>query len=129
MGAPAAVVGDLVSATCPVHQIPNPASGIPQPGPPMPFSAPILTGVAATVLIGGKPAVVAGNTGVNTPPHVGLHASDPFMAPPLQLATVTTGSPTVFAEGRPMATATSTCTVCAGTPGQLAATGATVLIG
>lgn len=129
MGVPAAVVGDRVSATCALHLIPNPASGIPQPGPPVPFSAPVVTGVAATVRIGGKPAVVVGCTGVNTPPHVGLHPADPFMVPPLQLATVTGGSPTVLVEGRPLATASSACTVCFGAPGVLAATGATVLVG
>ena len=36
---------------------------------------------------------------------------------------------TVLVEGRPLATATSTCTVCAGAPGTLAATGTTVLVG
>jgi hypothetical protein len=37
MGTPAAVLGDRISASCAGHQVPNPASGVPQPGPPMPL--------------------------------------------------------------------------------------------
>lgn len=129
MGQPAAVMGDRVSATCAAHQIPNPASGVPQPAPPMPFSAPLLQSLATTVQIGGKPAVVVGSSGMNTPPHVGLHPSDPFMVPTAQMATVTGGSSTVLFDGKPAARTGSPCTVCAGAPGQLAGTGATVLIG
>jgi uncharacterized Zn-binding protein involved in type VI secretion len=129
MGQPAAVMGDKVTATCATHQIPNPASGVPQPAPPMPFSAPLLQNLAPTVQIGGKPAAVAGSSGLNMPPHVGLHASDPFMAPPTQMATVTGGSSSVLIEGKPAAKTGSPCTVCAGAPGQLAGTAATVLIG
>ena len=42
---------------------------------------------------------------MNTPPHVGLHASDPFMAPPMQIGRVVSGSPTVMIGGKPAATA------------------------
>jgi uncharacterized Zn-binding protein involved in type VI secretion len=129
MGQPAAVTGDKVSAICATHQIPNPASGVPQPAPPMPFSAPLTQNLAPTVQIGNKPVAVAGSSGLNLPPHVGLHASDPFMAPPTQRATVTGGSASVFFEGKPAARTGSPCTVCAGAPGQLAGTAATVLIG
>ncbi|PZS32181.1 MAG: hypothetical protein DLM59_08615, partial [Pseudonocardiales bacterium] len=73
MGTPAAVAGDQVTGTCAIHQIPNPASGAPQPGPPFPFSAPLTLGLATRTLIAGKPAVVVGASGLNTPPHVGLH--------------------------------------------------------
>jgi len=129
MGEPAAVAGDRVTATCAVHLIPNPATGAPQPAPPLPFSAPLVRGLAPSILIGGKQAAVAGSAGQNTPPHVGLHASDPFLAPTAQMATVTGGSATVLFEGKPAARTGSPCTVCAGAPGQLAGTGATVLIG
>ena len=74
-------------------------------------------------------AVVAGCSGLNAPPHVGLFPSDPFMAPPMQLGTVVSGSATVLVEGRPMATAAPACTVCFGAPGQLLASAATVLVG
>src|SRR5262245_26076796 len=110
MGAPVAVQGDRITGMCPLHQIPNPASGVPQPAPPMPFSAPVLDGAVPGVLVGGKPVLVVGSGGMNTPPHVGLHATDPFLAPPAQRGVVTSGSPTVLAGGRPVATAASGAT-------------------
>ncbi len=129
MGAPAAVLGDRISGTCPIHQIPNPASGVPQPGPPMPFSAPLTIGLATRTFIAGKPAAVVGSSGLNVPPHVGLHPADPFMAPPVQKGTVVGGSATVLIEGKPAATSAATTTMCAGLPGALTGTAATVLIG
>jgi uncharacterized Zn-binding protein involved in type VI secretion len=129
MGTPAAVMGDQVTGTCPIHQIPNPTTGVPQPAPPLPFAAPLLTGLATRTMIGGKPAAVQGSSGLNTPPHVGLHASDPFMVPTTQRAQVVMGSTTVMIEGKPAAKTGSSCTICAGTPGQLTGSAATVLIG
>ncbi len=128
MGVPAAVVGDQITGICVGHQIIGPL-GNPLPAPPLPFMAAITTGVAPTVLIGGKPAAVVGAGGMCVPPHVGLHASDPFLAPPLQQGTVVSGSPTVFAEGKPLATMSSSCTMCMGPASTLVATGATVLVG
>jgi len=128
MGAPAIVMNDRITGVCAIHLIPNPASGVPQPGPPMPFSAPVLTGVVPTVQIGGKPAAVMGCQGINTPPHVGLHPTDPFFAPPVQMGTIVSGSPTVQIGGQPAATATSQATLCA-TPGSLVPTVTNVLIG
>lgn len=128
MGTPAAVQNDLITATCAGHQIPNPASGAPQPGPPFPFSAPVMLGCEPTVLIGGVPAAVVGANGINTPPHVGLHVSDPFAVPALQKGTITQGSPTVLIGGKPAARTGSACTVCFGAPGQLTGTAATVQI-
>lgn len=129
MGAPAAVAGDRISGTCAIHQIPNPASGAPQPGPPVPFSAPLTIGLATRTLIAGKPAAVVGSSGLNVPPHVGLHPADPFMAPPMQKGQVVGGSATVLIEGKPAATSAAQTTMCAGLPGALAGTAATVLIG
>lgn len=128
MGAPAAVMGDQIQAVCVGHQIPA-ALGAPAPGPPMPFSSPLALGLAATVLIGGKPAAVMGSTGLNVPPHVGLHATDPFMLPNLQEGRVTVASTTVLIEGKGAASASSTCLCCIGMPGTLVATGASVLVG
>ncbi len=127
MGAPAIVMGDQVQGTCAIHQVPSPA-GNPMPGPPMPFSAPLTTGLCTTVLIGGKPAAVLGSSGINTPPHVGLHASDPFLAPPLQVGRVVSGSPTVLFGGQPAASTTASATCCM-TPGTLVPSIATVLVG
>jgi uncharacterized Zn-binding protein involved in type VI secretion len=128
VGAPAIVQGDRITGQCPIHLIPNPATGAPQPSPPLPFSAPLTMDTVSTVLIGGKPAAVAGSWGLNTPPHVGLHPSDPFMAPAQEKGTVVSGSPTVMIGGRPAATAQSSCTCCA-TPGTPVPTVTTVLIG
>jgi uncharacterized Zn-binding protein involved in type VI secretion len=128
VGAPAIVMGDKVTGMCAIHQIPNPASGVPQPGPPMPFSAPITTGTVATAMNGGKPAAVVGCSGMNTPPHVGLHPADPYMAPPQQMGRIVSGSPTVTIGGKPAATAQSSATCCV-TPGSLVPTVTTVLIG
>jgi uncharacterized Zn-binding protein involved in type VI secretion len=129
MGAPAAVLGDRITATCAIHLVPNPASGAPQPGPPMPFSAPVTTGVCSTVLIGGKPAVVTGSQGTAVPPQVGLHPSDPFFAPPTQMGVVTQGSTSVLFGGTPAAKSGSACTAC-GMPGAtLTGTASTVLVG
>jgi hypothetical protein len=128
MGSPAAVMNDRIVGTCAIHQVPNPASGVPQPGPPMPFAAPLLLALEPSVQIGGKPVAVMGSSGHNTPPHVLLHATDPFMLPMLQEGRVLSGSATVLAGSKPLANAQSSVTCCA-TPGQLVATGATVLVG
>src|SRR3981081_851466 len=127
MGAPAVVMGDRITGLCPNHLIPGPL-GAPVPSPPLPFSAPLLLGLVSTVLIGGKPAAVVGASGLNTPPHVGLHPADPFMAPPAAMGTETRGSATVMIGGQPAATAQSACTCCA-VPGTLVPSVATVLIG
>src|SRR4051794_32614264 len=100
MGTPAAVMGDRIQGTCVGHQIPM-GPGNPGPAPPLPFSAPVTQGLATKVLIGGKPAVVLGASGLNMPSHVGLHPSDPFMAPLMQKGTVLQGSATVLFEGKP----------------------------
>jgi uncharacterized Zn-binding protein involved in type VI secretion len=128
MGAPAAVMGDRINTMCAIHMIPG-AAGAPMPSPPLPFSSPLLQGLATKVLIAGKPAAVQGSSGFNTPPHVGLHPSDPFMAPMQQRGTVMAGSATVLFEGKPAARTGSPCTVCSGLPGQLLGSAVTVLIG
>ena len=113
------VMGDKIQGQCAIHQVPNPASGAPQPSPsPLPFSAPLLQGLEQTVTIGGKAVAVVGSSGYNTPPHVGLHPSDPFMVPTTQQGTVLSGSPTVTAGGKPVATTSSQVAMCAQAPGQ-----------
>ncbi len=128
MPGPAAVMGDKVTGMCATHLMPG-AFGAPQPSPPLPFSAPLTLGLAPTVLISGRPAAVVGSSGLNLPPHVGLHPSDPHMVPTVQQGTVMAGVPTVLIEGKPAATTGSACTMCFGLPGTLVGTAATVLIG
>jgi uncharacterized Zn-binding protein involved in type VI secretion len=113
---------------CPNHLIPNPSTGAPQPAPPMPFSAPLLKNLVLTVLIHDKPAAVVGSTGLNTPPHTGLHGSDPFVAAPQQQARVLSGSAMVLIGGKPAATVQSTCTCCT-VPGRIVPSVQDVLIG
>ena len=129
MGEPGAVAGDRVTGTCPLHLIPNPASGVPQPAPPMPFQGPVTIGVCQSVLISGAPAVVVGASGVNTPPHVGLHPADPFFAPPAQQTVVTAGSGSVLFGGVPAARTGSSATCCGQPVGTLIGSASTVLIG
>ena len=128
MPGPAIVMNDRIVGACPIHQIPNPASGVPQPAPPMPFSAPITLNTVPTVLINNKPAAVMGSQGLNLPPHVGLHASDPFMVPTQQMGKILSGSATVMIGGKPAANASSQTLMCA-TPGSLVPTVTNVIIG
>jgi uncharacterized Zn-binding protein involved in type VI secretion len=128
MGAPAVVLNDRIMGSCPVHQVPSP-SGSPMPCPaPLPFSAPLTTGLATTVTIGGKPAAVQGSSGINTPPHPGLHASDPYMVPTSQQGKVVVGSSTVQIEGKAAAYTGCQVSTCTGVPGQIAGSAATVLV-
>lgn len=117
------VMGDKIQGQCAVHQVPNPASGAPQPSPaPLPFAAPLTLGLEATVTIGGKAVAVMGSSGYNTPPHVGLHASDPYAVPTMQEGKVVSGSPTVTAGGKAVATTSSQVSMCASVPGTAVAT-------
>ncbi len=127
MGAPAVVLGDKVMGMCAGHQIPA-AAGAPAPGPPMPLQAPLLQGLATTVTIGGKPAAVQGSSGYNTPPHVGLHASDPKVVPTTQDARVLTGSSTVTFDGKPAAYTGCPVMGCLAAGAQVTGTGTTVLV-
>jgi uncharacterized Zn-binding protein involved in type VI secretion len=128
MGVPAAVAGDKITGTCAGHQAIGP-TGSPIPAPPMPFSAPLTTGVSTTVTIQHKPVALVGSWGLSVPPHVGLHAGDPHMAPPTQKGTVMAGSATVKVEGKALATQSSSCTMCMGPAMSLVATATTVLVG
>jgi uncharacterized Zn-binding protein involved in type VI secretion len=128
MGQPAVVANDHVVGQCMGHQIPSP-TGNPIPAPPLPFSAPLTTGLATTVFIGGKPAAVAGASGMNQPPHVGLHPSDSFLAPPSQLGQVAAGSGTVMFNQRPAAYTGCQVTACFSAPAMITGSATTVLIG
>lgn len=129
MGAPAVVLGDKVMGLCVGHQIPSPA-GPPMPSPaPLPVSAPLTLGLATSVLVGGSPAAVQGSSGYNTPPHVGLHASDPKLVPLTQEGKVAVGSSTVQFEGKPAAYTGCTVTACLAPTAAVVGSGSTVLIG
>jgi uncharacterized Zn-binding protein involved in type VI secretion len=129
MTQPAAVMGDQIVGTCPLHLIPNPATALPQPGPPIPFIAPITVATCPTVLIGGQPAAVVGSSGINTPPHVGLHPLDPFFAPPAQIGIVTMGSTKVTFAGLPAVRMGDPATCCGQPVGTVVAKSPKVMIG
>ena len=128
MGQPAVVAGDQIRGVCQIHQRPSP-SGAPVPAGPVPFSAPITQALAVTVTIEGKPAGVAGSNGLNSPPHIGLHGTDPYMAPPTQVGQIVGGSSSVFFDGQPAAYSNCTVTMCAQLPGTIVGTAVTVMVG
>lgn len=128
MAGPAVVQGDAVQGICTGHLVPGPL-GVPVPGPPLPFTAPLTAGLATTVLGGGKPCAVVGSSGRNLPPHVGLHPADPRMLPPSQYATVTMGSVAVLAEGSGMAFTGCTVVGCLCAAPLVTGSAATVVVG
>jgi uncharacterized Zn-binding protein involved in type VI secretion len=120
-------MGDRITGSCVGHVIPTP-SGNPTPAPPLPFAAPLEINLASSVLIGGKPAAVAGSRGLNTPLHTGLHPSDPHLLASAQMGAVTAGSTSVLFESQAAAKTGSACTMCLG-PGTLVGSAVNVLIG
>jgi uncharacterized Zn-binding protein involved in type VI secretion len=122
------VMGDKVQGQCAIHQVPSP-SGSPMPSPaPLPFSAPLLQALDQTVTIGGKAVAVVGSSGLNTPAHAGLHASDPYIVPNLQQGMVVSGATTVTVGGKPMATTMSQVSMCMQAPGMPVATVTNVMV-
>lgn len=129
MGQPAVVMGDQITGMCATHQIPSP-SGAPMPSPaPLPFAAPITTGCDNSVLIGGQPAAVDMSEGINTSVHVGLHASDPYVAANLQKGVIVKGSSTVLVGGKGLAYTGCQTSICFQMPGQIVGSQAMVLVG
>ena len=126
MGAQAIVMNDQITGICPNHLMIGPL-GVPIPAGPLPFSAPLTMGLVQTVLIGGKPAAVQTSSGYNTPPHVNLHASDPFLLPTLEIGQVIVGSPTVLIGGLPAAKV-GDMAICVGPPDAVVKGSATVHI-
>lgn len=125
---PAVKLNDRVTGQCNLHQIPSP-SGAPMPPPaPLPFSAPLTQALTTTVMIEGGPAAVQGSSGLNTPAHTGLHASDPHLTPPTQQARIIAGSSSVFFDGKAAAHSGCQTVICFQTPGQLTGTATTVLV-
>jgi uncharacterized Zn-binding protein involved in type VI secretion len=118
MGANAALLGDPITGLCPVHLLIGPL-GVPVPTPGLPFNAPVMIGCSVKTTINTKPIVLVGATGMNTPPHVGLHPSDPCMVPLTQVGTVVASPSTVLVEGVPVAVSGASTTMCNSIPGML----------
>lgn len=110
MGQPAARAGDrIVASDVHVVMVPSPTGAVPTPLP-HPFDGELSARLAASVLIGGKPTAVVGSEAVNAPPH--LPQGGPFQKPPSNKGRVLTGSPTVLAEGKPVARNGDTALTC-----------------
>ena len=107
MGTPAATIGDQVLGAC-LHTYqsttPSPGGPVPTPVPmTLPFMGQIVGPGAATVLIGGKPASVAGDNVVNTaihPPVGGAAIPGPAQPSATNKTVVNDGSPTVSICGK-----------------------------
>jgi uncharacterized Zn-binding protein involved in type VI secretion len=127
MGAPAALLGDAITGICPVHLVIGPL-GVPTPTPGMPFNAPVLLGSSVKTMFDKRPVLLVGATGMNTPPHIGLHPTDPYMVPVMQIGTIVASPATVLVEGLPVAVSGASCTMCNSIPGMIVGS-STVLVG
>jgi uncharacterized Zn-binding protein involved in type VI secretion len=127
MGQPAVVMNDRIIGNCVHHQIPA-AAGAPAPAGPLPFSAPLTQGLTTKVMVMGKPAAVLSSSGYNTPPHVGLHGSDPQMSPTMQVGRIMAGSAKVMFEGKPAAHTGCQNMMCLA-PGSVVGSATKVMIG
>ena len=80
--------------------------------------------------IGGKAVAVMGSSGLNTPPHVGLHPSDPSMVPATQEGKVLTRQPDGHRRRQGARDDRSRrCSICAQVPGKPVATVTDVTVG
>jgi uncharacterized Zn-binding protein involved in type VI secretion len=110
VGQPAARLGDkIVGTDIHVVVLPPPASPAPLPHP---FNGIINDGVSTDVLIGSLAAAVVGSTAINTPPHIPTPPGTSFVNPPTNQATIISGSPTVFIDGKPAARNGDQATTC-----------------
>ncbi len=135
MGTPAATMGDPTQGQCThtyASTTPSPAGPVPSPVTmSLPFVGKIVA-TTATVLIGGKPAAVVGDTVINQaihPPVGGAPTPGPAAPPPTNQGTIIDGSPTVLIGGKPAARTGSKfqgCTMAG--PGQVIGSAGTVLI-
>ncbi|MGI9498513.1 MAG: PAAR domain-containing protein [Geminicoccaceae bacterium] len=129
MGAPAAKQGDMIVAVdTHLEQPPGPVPPIPMISP---FSAPIMNGLSADVIIEKRPAATVGSGGNSLPPHIPKIGT--FVIPPTNLGTIILGSFTVLINKKPaarMGDVALTCNDPAPLPiGNVIVPGGTVMIG
>lgn len=110
MGLPAAKLGDRVIATdTHIILMPSPTGPVPTPTP-LPFNGVINGNLSPNVFVMGRPAATVGSTAQNIPPHIPPGGS--FSKPPSNMATIITGSSTVFINGKPAARSGDTAITC-----------------
>ena len=128
MSQPAAKQGDQITALdTHLIQPPGPTSPVLVRHP---FNGIIDNGLSPDVRIGGRAAATVGSTATNTPAHVPQGGS--FVNPSTNQGAITSGSATVFINGKPAARSGDSTQTCAepvpNLSGSVVATG-TVLIG
>jgi uncharacterized Zn-binding protein involved in type VI secretion len=128
MGQPAAKQGDqAVGVDTHVVMVPSPP-GSPVPTPlPHPFAGILDTDLSADVKIEGRAAAMVNSVATNTPPHVPTPPGVSFQSPPDNKGPVSSGSTTVFINGRGAARSGDPVASCGGSSTVIAAS--TVLIG
>ena len=110
MGQPAAKQGDRIVATdTHIVMIPTVGGEVPTPMP-HPFNGIINGQLSPNVKIMGHPAAVVGSTAANTPPHIPQGGR--FQRNPSNQGRITTGSRTVFINGKPAARVGDTAITC-----------------
>ena len=115
MGQPAAKKGDKAVGTD-THVVLVPAPpGPPVPTPlPHPFNGILDTDLSSDVNIDGLPAATVGSIATNTPPHIPTPPGTAFQAPPSNKGDVTSGSTSVFINGKGAARAGDPVASCDG---------------
>lgn len=110
MSHPIAKKGDLVyGLDTHVIQLSSPGGPVPTPMP-LPFNGPLGRDLSPTVFLDSAPVGFVGSGADNSPPHIPI--GGPFQKTPSNKGTVTTGSPSVFADNKAVARATDSVKCC-----------------
>ena len=113
MGAPAAKQGDLSTAVdMHIVMVPSPSGTVPTPLP-HPFNGMLDGNLSSNVKIMGMAAATMGSTASNNPPHFPSPPGTAFQIPPMNKATILSGSSTVLINGKPAARLGDTVQTCA----------------
>jgi uncharacterized Zn-binding protein involved in type VI secretion len=110
MPMPVAKEGDqVVGVDTHVVMIPSPAGAVPTPMP-MPFSGVLQEALSSSVFVDEVGVALVGSVANNVPPH--LPMGGPFQTPPSNRATISTGSPSVFVDGKAVARLSDSAKCC-----------------
>lgn len=110
MGQPGAKQGDdVMGIDTHIVMLPSPAGPVPTPMP-LPFSGKLDTQLSDSVFVDSKAAATKGSMASNTPAHV--PPGGPFQNSPSNLATVKTGSGSVFFNNKEAARSGDTADTC-----------------
>ncbi len=125
MGQAAAKKNDLMTATD-MHSVTVDGSATPQ-SLPHSFNGRLSTNLSSNVYVNGQAAAVKGSEAMNRPGHTPTAPGTAFVNPPSNRGVVTSGSGTVFVNGRSAARSGDSVRTCAdpaaNTSGRLSASG------